>query len=146
MCDCCDVDVAFHESRTRRARKTHRCVECGGLIAPGTKYHYECGVILEGMYSKRFWEAKLCESCNTDWSTLFEAECRYSSFAGCICYGELRTRIQQADEEGWLVENAEQEMYLRWFTPEPEEIGVEPRLLPGGVYPSEAWRLMKLSF
>ena len=142
----CDVGVAFYDSRVRVAKKSHRCIECSGLIAPDTKYHYECGVVLEGLYAKRFWSAKLCESCHTDWETLCHIEYGEVGTAGCICYGELRERISKANDDGWLKEDAGFEMYLRWFTPDPEEVGVEPRFMPGGVHPSEAWRLKELQF
>lgn len=147
MCDC-DAKTAFYDSRIRVARKTYRCTECKVLIAPKVPHHYKVGAVYEsGSSGTRFWQAILCEQCEGDWSTLTNAEYReIRGEADCICYGDLRDRIEQANEEDWLKEPAEIEMYLRWFTPEPEEIGVDPRLLPGGVHPGEAWRLSELPF
>ena len=44
--DCsCDYDPAdVYRSSTPRARKPHRCGECGGPIEPGEKYEYVFGV------------------------------------------------------------------------------------------------------
>jgi len=146
MCDC-DVGIGFYDSRAHVAKKPHRCKECEALIAPGTKYHYKVGVVLEGLYSKRFWSVKLCESCERDWDALTDIEWkRVGTGAGCVCYGELRKRIGEAEADGWLTDGTGLEMYLRWFTPDPEEIELEPRLCPGGVHPSEAWRLSELPF
>mgnify|MGYP001558279492 FL=1 len=147
MCDH-DAKVAFYDSRVRVARKAYRCLECGALIAPGVSHHYKVGAVYEGgSHRTRFWQAILCKRCERDWSILTDAEYReVRSDAECICYGDLRDRIEQAQEEDWLKEPADMEMYLRWFTPDPEEIGVDPRLLPGGIHPSEAWRLRELPF
>ncbi len=144
----CDATTVFSESRVQRARKEHQCFECHGLIAVNTKYNYKVGVVLEGTTwnSKRFWEVKICQSCENDWNRLYDIESREAYEAVCICYGELRTGILQAYEEGWLEKYQDLEMYFRWFTPEPEEIEAEPRLLPGGVHPDEAWRLAELPF
>lgn len=45
MCriDDCDGRVEILQSADRKARKEHRCGECGRLIAIGETYHYEFG-------------------------------------------------------------------------------------------------------
>lgn len=144
MCDC-DVKTEFHDSYVRVARKPHRCLECNALIVPKTKYHYKVGLVFEG-YSKRLWQAKLCQQCDIDWEIITTAENRVSNESPCICYSELGQRIVAAYENNDLTEPAEIEVYLRWFGPDPEEIGFEPRFLPGGVHPDEAWRLVELPF
>ena len=41
MCDC-DMP-AFYSEEYRRARRPHRCVECGGAIASGARYQHASG-------------------------------------------------------------------------------------------------------
>jgi len=145
MCDH-DMRVVFHESRVHVARKSHRCIECEALIAPGIKYHRHAGVAYVDGGPKNFWVAKLCLSCETDWDNLTDIEFKEVGMAGRVCYGDLRQRIGEASLNGWLTEGVGLEIYLRWFTPDPEEIDLGPRLLPGGVHQSEAWRLIALPF
>ena len=147
MCDC-DAQVAFYDSRVRVAQKAYPCIECDVLIAPKVPHHYKVGAVYEDGSSRkaRFWQAILCKQCERDWSTLGDAEYRETRERVHIHYGELRDRIEQAYGEDWLKEPAEIERYLRWCMPEPEEIGVEPRLFPGNVHPDEAWRLQELPF
>lgn len=44
MCDCdCEGPSAFRQE-TRRARKDHRCCECGGVIEAKDYYQYTSGI------------------------------------------------------------------------------------------------------
>ena len=60
MMDCyCDYDPpSFYESSTPKARKQHRCEECGGPIVPGEKYEY-----VTGLWDGEFSYFKTCERC-----------------------------------------------------------------------------------
>lgn len=48
QCDCSvdadGDDPSFRKQAMRRARKSHRCVECERLIEPGEQYEHVCGV------------------------------------------------------------------------------------------------------
>jgi len=64
----------------------------------------------------------------------------------------LRERTQRAYEEGLLTEPEEIELYFRYCTPEPEDMGLErpqpSELQPfaGAVHPEEVSRLGMLPF
>lgn len=59
--DCyCDYEPAeFFQSSKPRARKEHRCYECGGRILPGEQYEY-----VVGKWSGDFSSFKTCERCH----------------------------------------------------------------------------------
>ena len=58
--DCyCDYDIPeFYNVTTRKARKVHKCKECGGPILPGDKYEY-----VSGMWDGSVNHFKTCERC-----------------------------------------------------------------------------------
>lgn len=50
-CSCDDADVVtVLKSKTVKARKQHKCYECGKVINPGDQYHYLAGVSCGDMY------------------------------------------------------------------------------------------------
>lgn len=49
---------AFHTEETRRARKRHRCDECGAAIMPGQMY-----TVGKGMFDGDFYANKTCAGC-----------------------------------------------------------------------------------
>jgi len=50
--DCvCDYDVSFYRARIRKARKPHKCEECGSTIRPGEKYEHAFGICEGWTYS-----------------------------------------------------------------------------------------------
>lgn len=51
-------DNVFHSATTRKARKSHRCCECGDPILPGDVYEYVCGKA-EG----EIFTVKTCAAC-----------------------------------------------------------------------------------
>ena len=53
-----DMDVPFFFERQRKARKSHRCSECGRTIEPTMKYH-QVGGICEG----KWWSQSVCSLC-----------------------------------------------------------------------------------
>ena len=58
--DCaCDYDPPeFYSCVVRRARKTHKCVECSGPIIPGDNYEY-----VSGKWEGYFDAFSTCEAC-----------------------------------------------------------------------------------
>lgn len=53
-CSCEDAEaVTVLKSTTCRARKPHRCYECGATINPGDHYHYLVGVCEGDMLTQR---------------------------------------------------------------------------------------------
>ena len=57
----CDGDnfASFYQSNYRKARKPHKCAECGKKIQPGELYEYAISVY-EGDFTAR----KTCEKCS----------------------------------------------------------------------------------
>jgi len=83
MDSCCCVYVdntnEFHRREIRRARKCHKCCECGGQINIGEEYEYVAAKSEDG-----FWDVKTCLLCASIRDDL------------CTCgyyYGELRETI-----------------------------------------------------
>lgn len=73
----------------RKARKAHRCCECGGKIAPSDTYEY-----VKGLWDGDWSEFKTCEKCADLRSSLMEVS--------CPGYGDLaETYIDWLDEIGW---------------------------------------------
>lgn len=58
--DCyCDYEMpSVYSKETRRARKEHKCVECGCIIKPGEQYEYMFGI----WWNERS-QAKTCQRC-----------------------------------------------------------------------------------
>lgn len=132
-----DLDFEFHRSCIRIAKKEHRCIECGGLIVPGDRYYYEVAGIPDGRVT--IWQVKICQSCQLDWKILENAYNGDGRVEGIRCQllipelSTLRQSIWQAREEEVLIDEVEQEMFLRWFSSE-------------SIHPDEAWRLLELPF
>lgn len=59
---CIGVDDGFdspiYDVKERRARKAHRCYECGATIQPGDRYEYASG-LCEGSW----WDSHTCMAC-----------------------------------------------------------------------------------
>lgn len=65
----CDFDPAdVWNERNRRARKPHRCYECGDTIEIGEDYLY-ISYLFDGKWSHH----KLCDGCEECWKILREA-------------------------------------------------------------------------
>lgn len=62
MCHC-EISQAFYQT-WRKARKAHRCCECGGTIRAGERYRYASGV-WDG-YPDSFKTCVLCDAVKTD--------------------------------------------------------------------------------
>lgn len=59
-CDCGDDGYAeLYQSTMRKARKEHRCRECGNTIKPGEMYEYTV-IVFDGDFSTK----KTCEKCS----------------------------------------------------------------------------------
>lgn len=58
--DCyCDYDPpTFHRQTYAKAKKQHRCEECGRKIVPGETYEYTAG-----LWDGSFWSFKTCSHC-----------------------------------------------------------------------------------
>ncbi|QWY81955.1 hypothetical protein SEA_SICARIUS2_50 [Arthrobacter phage Sicarius2] len=52
--------MTFHDARTHRARKQHKCGECFRVIEPGELYARHAGV-----WEGDFWTMKSCPQCDT---------------------------------------------------------------------------------
>jgi hypothetical protein len=75
-----DCSVEFYEGRTVKARKSHKCYECGELIAMGTRYFKE-----SGKWDGEFGSFETCLIC-AEIRTAFTCD-------GVICFGELWNEI-----------------------------------------------------
>lgn len=77
MCMVDDAEYsAIHRSDWRRARKEHRCVDCGRTIQRGERY-----LSAGGLYEGAWWADKQCEHCNGA-AQLLVRECGGFLFAG----------------------------------------------------------------
>lgn len=55
----CDYDMPrFFNREVRKARKAHRCCECGGRVQPGEAYEY-----VSGMWDDYLQSFKTCDRC-----------------------------------------------------------------------------------
>ena len=82
-CSCDSTGAAFETTSIRRARKQHRCCECGEPIEPGDTYQ-----IVEGMWEGDFATFKTCERCVELWKILMDA-------GWCQSIGDLRETWQE---------------------------------------------------
>ena len=89
--DCfCDFDPpTFSSIGIRKARKPHRCEECGNKIRPGDSYEY-----VAGMWEGCFSQFKTCEHCRDlrVW-TMNNIPCL------CWCYGNMDEDIKYAIDD-----------------------------------------------
>lgn len=82
MCDCGDGPSTYRETRPK-ARKSHKCCECGRMIQPGETYRHLWGV-WEGE-AKTF---KTCDACQD-----LDAWARDQSDCFCPNIGRLRQGV-----------------------------------------------------
>lgn len=80
-CDC-DGHVDLRNMTTQRARKEHRCHECGKVIEPGTLYR-----TLKGKFEGDFFRVKQCPFC------AFVAD-DLMSYGYCIPLGDLWDMVE----------------------------------------------------
>jgi hypothetical protein len=85
MCNCDVSEPKVYGARLVFARKSHRCCECGGEIAPGQPYE-----MVSGLWDERWGNFKTCTPCAEDRQSL---ECQ------CVNFGQLRDAY--AEEVGW---------------------------------------------
>jgi len=87
MVDEADEWTFFHSVDGRKARKAHRCGECGRPIEPGERYHYATGL----MYSD--WVTmKQCGQCSAAARWLFRV-------CGGFLYGAVLADLEEHWEE-----------------------------------------------
>lgn len=78
----CDLDLEPPEFicvSLKKARKNHKCCECGEIIPAGNQYQY-----ISGKWDGDFLTFKTCATCAAIRSDY------------CCCYGDLRTDLWQA--------------------------------------------------
>ena len=81
MCDC-DWPVVC-EHGFQKARKSHKCVECGNPIDIGEEYWK-----IRGLWDGEWATYKMCKSCK-DLADIISSE------GICFCYGELFERAEE---------------------------------------------------
>ena len=101
-CDC-DIDdpPEFYDEGTRRARKIHRCCECGGPIPVGTVHRY-----MTGKWDDRVETYRECPMCTEvrDWARI-SLDCFCSNI-----FGELHSDVMEMLSDlgdlvpGWRME------------------------------------------
>lgn len=94
-CCCIDVDEpadVHHTREIKRARKPHRCCECGRTIPVGSPYRYETACS-DGRWDT-YKTCTLCASIRDDrfpcgfyWTRLWE-DLQYCMWAPCLCEGD----------------------------------------------------------
>jgi ssDNA-binding Zn-finger/Zn-ribbon topoisomerase 1 len=92
MCFYTDDYPEFHETTTPKARKPHRCEECGRTIQRGEQYHRA-----SGKFDGVFYSTATCLECEATRKIIHEAEiaegCHWSD-SWCPV-GELREAIRE---------------------------------------------------
>ncbi len=93
MCSCGDYDSnRVWREQLRRARKEHRCGECGHAIKSGDRYHYGSGISADG----DAFDLKWCATCDDRLRALQRAE----GDGGCYpTEGELLSTIRECMQE-----------------------------------------------
>lgn len=97
MCSVGDNLWEFFADGTRKARKAHRCEECGRDIVPGETYYYYAG-----RWDGDFCDGKRCQHCEavTHW---------LNAVCGGYVMGELQSELTEHYREGygiWLARAA----------------------------------------
>ena len=80
-CDIYDVEPYTFWETTQKARKQHKCAECGSDIDPTEKY-----TRISGIYEGKFFVHKVCETCDRIFK---ESALEAQKHDMCICLGEL---------------------------------------------------------
>lgn len=78
----CDIDldpITCHTHTSHKARKEHKCGECGATIKKGEQYHVHNG-LCDGSWF-RIKNCKECEQIRADY--------------GCRCIGDLDTVVHE---------------------------------------------------
>lgn len=100
----CDYDYdqpQFYSEGTRKARKTHRCCECGGPIHPGMLYVYRSGKWDSGV--ETFKECFFCAEVRR-WATI-SMECFCANMIGEL-HEKVREMLLDVGHQvpGWSME------------------------------------------
>lgn len=96
MCYTYDDYPEFYDSVVRKARKAHKCDECGKPIEPGQLYYYG-----SGKFDGDFYEIKECRRCRFDVHRVVRDElshgCHWSE--AFPPHGELGEALNEHDME-----------------------------------------------
>lgn len=88
-------DYCYFGTQVQKARKLHRCHECGRQIQPGEPYRRDTGI------NDGFWASKCCQHC---WAAqdLLVQKCK--GFVFSECRGDLEEHIDPSIE--WAMKAA----------------------------------------
>ncbi len=111
----CELPQAF-QTKQRRARKEHKCCECGQTINKGDLYQYSSG-IWDGEPSSY----KQCFSCNVISQAVLVHPAYETDFNDGLAFGELREFFF-----GYLCTGFNGQKALNSFA---KDLGFEPRFL-----------------
>lgn len=116
MCELCQKDqTLFSHKEKRLARKDHRCLECGRVIARGQKYLRMAG---RSLFSG-FWSSVMCLYCDSDWRRIWEIYRNAEELSDYCCFlGNLAENVGNAVEMGLL--DPHDELAVRWLG-DPDE-------------------------
>jgi hypothetical protein len=90
-CDCSDYDQPeFINVYERKARKSHRCSECGGIINKGERYKY-----ISGKWDGDVASYKRCSDCL---ALLCDLHC------ACVAFGNLEQELLDQHSPRWGVD------------------------------------------
>lgn len=90
-CECDYEPAKLSSFGERRARKQHRCDDCGGVIQPGERYKWG-----KWLYEDEWWGHKRCADCQF-------IMCELDSLIECWCnvWGGFDERIEQELCDNW---------------------------------------------
>lgn len=84
--DCDDAEtLEVLQSKTVKARKPHRCYECGKTINPGDQYHYLTGVCSGDMHQQH-----TCTFCRRVFEDL-------TAMGYCVLFGGLWEHVGEIE-------------------------------------------------
>lgn len=97
----CDYEYpTFHRIEIRKARKEHRCSECGSAIHPMENYEeYTC------LSDGRWWRDRVCPDCLEIRGTLQEMPCFCWSYGGLsedVYYQMKESMFRPGERFGYL--------------------------------------------
>jgi hypothetical protein len=110
---CRDERLVVENEKKVKARKEHKCCECGKIIKIGEDYHYFFGIWEDYDCGRFVGEYKTCLECERDWDKILEVFRRNGEEDAFRVFTCLGNAIQDALGLGFLRKN--NALVKRWI-------------------------------